>query len=123
MREIRTSGLMSGDRKRSDATWPKPPRLSSTLLKPDHDAWGRGHRPPGQLQELQKEPLFNRSGTSRANANGVDVVFAPVVFAPCFPGPLVLCARLSHVPLAPPGFGLVVMQRRHTLRASDCPFV
>jgi hypothetical protein len=41
MREIRTSGLMSGDRKRSDATWPKPPRLSSTLLKPDHDVWGR----------------------------------------------------------------------------------
>ncbi len=32
MREIRTSGSMSGERKRSDAAWPKPPRLSSTLL-------------------------------------------------------------------------------------------
>ena len=31
MREIRTSGLMSGEGKRSDAEWPKPPRLSSTL--------------------------------------------------------------------------------------------
>ncbi len=33
MREIRTSGSMSGERKRSDAERPKPPRLSSTLLK------------------------------------------------------------------------------------------
>ena len=33
MREIRTSGSMSGERKRSDANRPKPPRLSSTLLK------------------------------------------------------------------------------------------
>ena len=32
MREIRTSGSMSGERKRSDAAWPKPPRFSSTLL-------------------------------------------------------------------------------------------
>src|SRR4051812_22084568 len=31
MREIRTSGLMSGDGKRSVAAWPKPPRPSSTL--------------------------------------------------------------------------------------------
>ncbi len=29
--EIGMSGLMSGDRKRSVAIWPKPPRLSSTL--------------------------------------------------------------------------------------------
>ena len=31
MPEIGTSGLMSEDGKRSVATWPKPPRLSSTL--------------------------------------------------------------------------------------------
>jgi hypothetical protein len=31
MREIRTSGLMSGEGKRSYAAWPKPPRPSSTL--------------------------------------------------------------------------------------------
>src|SRR3954454_12010994 len=31
MREIRTSGLTSGDGKRSVAAWPKPPRPSSTL--------------------------------------------------------------------------------------------
>src|SRR3954465_12413522 len=31
MREIRTSGLMSGEGKRSVAAWPKPPRPSSTL--------------------------------------------------------------------------------------------
>ena len=33
MREIRTSGLMSGEGKRRVAAWPKPPRPSSTLLK------------------------------------------------------------------------------------------
>ena len=33
MREIRTSGSMSGEGKRSDAERPKPPRPSSTLLK------------------------------------------------------------------------------------------
>lgn len=32
MPEIGTSGLMSGERKRSVAEWPKLPRLSSTLL-------------------------------------------------------------------------------------------
>ncbi len=34
MREIRKSGSMSGERKRSDAERPKPPRLSSTLPPP-----------------------------------------------------------------------------------------
>src|SRR5438034_9513657 len=33
MPEIGTSGLMSGERKRSVAAWPKLPRLSSTLLR------------------------------------------------------------------------------------------
>ncbi len=33
MREIRKSGSMSGEGKRSDAEWPKPPRPSSTLLE------------------------------------------------------------------------------------------
>ena len=33
MREIRTLRSMSGDRKRGDAEWPEPPRLSSTLHK------------------------------------------------------------------------------------------
>jgi hypothetical protein len=34
MREIRTSGSMSGDEKRSVAAWPKLPRSSSTLPQP-----------------------------------------------------------------------------------------
>jgi len=33
MQEIRTSGSMSGDGKRSAAAWPKLPRPSSTLPK------------------------------------------------------------------------------------------
>ena len=33
MRAIRTSGSMRGERKRGDAEWPQPPRLSSTLPK------------------------------------------------------------------------------------------
>jgi len=32
MPETGTSGLMSGERKRNVAAWPKSPRLSSTLL-------------------------------------------------------------------------------------------
>ncbi len=32
MPEIGTSGSMSGERKRGDTEWPKPPRSSSTLL-------------------------------------------------------------------------------------------
>src|SRR6266702_1496793 len=32
MREIRTSGLTSGEGKRGDCNWLKPPRPSSTLL-------------------------------------------------------------------------------------------
>ncbi len=32
MPEIGTSGSMSGEGKRGDAEWPKPPRPSSTLL-------------------------------------------------------------------------------------------
>src|SRR5215203_3373912 len=39
MREIRTSGLTSGDGKRGVAAWPKPPRPSSTL-----QAFGRKRR-------------------------------------------------------------------------------
>ena len=35
MREIRTSGSMSGEGKRDVAEWPKSPRLSSTLPLPD----------------------------------------------------------------------------------------
>ena len=38
MPEIGTSGLMSGERKRSVAAWPKLPRLSSTLLA--HPGYG-----------------------------------------------------------------------------------
>ena len=41
MREIRTSGLMSGDGKRSVAAWPKPPRPSSTLRQ---RFWGKSQR-------------------------------------------------------------------------------
>ena len=33
MGEIHTSGSMSGEGKRNDATWPKSPRPSSTLLE------------------------------------------------------------------------------------------
>jgi hypothetical protein len=37
MPEFGTSGLMSGEGKRGDAAWPKPPRLSSTLPESLHD--------------------------------------------------------------------------------------
>ena len=37
MLEIGTSGLMSGEGRRGDAEWPKPPRPSSTLQAINHD--------------------------------------------------------------------------------------
>jgi hypothetical protein len=46
MREIRMSGSMSGERKRSVAAWPKQPRLSSTLPigdQPTNSRRGRAH--------------------------------------------------------------------------------
>ena len=39
MQEIRTSGSMSGDGKRSVAAWPKLPRPSSTLPKLPKPMW------------------------------------------------------------------------------------
>ncbi len=56
MREIRTSGSMSGEGKRGDAERPKPPRPSSTLLA---DA---SHR-PAQMEansSMMKELAFMR---------------------------------------------------------------
>src|SRR6478735_2360628 len=56
MREIRTSGLMSGDGKRGDAAWPKPPRPSSTL----------------HWQSLKgKTPLFSRAASKRSSLQSV----------------------------------------------------
>ncbi len=40
MPEIGTSGSMSGEGKRGDAEWPKPPRPSSTLLR-DAGEWSQ----------------------------------------------------------------------------------
>jgi hypothetical protein len=53
MQEIRTSGSMSGDGKRSVAAWPKLPRPSSTL--PELERTGLG---PHALS--QKRSLFQR---------------------------------------------------------------
>jgi len=51
MREICMSGSMSGERKRSDAAWPKQPRLSSTLPRTGQLKWAckRCFRIKGQV--------------------------------------------------------------------------
>src|ERR1700688_2074228 len=54
MREIRTSGLMSGEGKRSVAAWPKPPRPSSTLLK----AQKNDDRDPEGIAEAATRPTM-----------------------------------------------------------------
>src|SRR5262245_26662193 len=57
MREIRTSGSMSGDGKRSVAAWPKLPRPSSTL--PDNGRRGKCQKlPRAEVQE--EEPRIAR---------------------------------------------------------------
>src|SRR3954454_2095009 len=59
MRAIRTSGLMSGDGKRSVAAWPKPPRPSSTLrwidVPPTRRADLRQQKGPGARVEVAHE--------------------------------------------------------------------
>ena len=47
MPENGTSGLMSGERKRSVAAWPKLPRLSSTL--PAHPGYEGQEKTPEEL--------------------------------------------------------------------------
>jgi hypothetical protein len=54
MPETGTSGLMSGERKRDVAAWPKSPRLSSTL---------RAH--PGYLLKTAKQGAGHRSRAFR----------------------------------------------------------
>jgi len=49
MPETGTSGLMSGERKRNVAAWPKSPRLSSTLrAHPGYGPFGLASNFPGR---------------------------------------------------------------------------
>jgi hypothetical protein len=56
MREIRKSGSMSGERKRSDAERPKLPRLSSTLLAMPLDGSRPSHRKPTRASKAAARP-------------------------------------------------------------------
>src|ERR1700726_4753760 len=73
MREICMSGLMSGERKRSVAAWPKPPRPSSTLLKAqkndDLDAEAIGEaamRPTMRFVEVKSQAQSDIQALHRA---------------------------------------------------------
>ena len=73
MREIRTSGLMSGEGKRSVAAWPQPPRPSSTLLKAqkndDRDAEGIAEaatRPTMRFVELKSQEQLDMQTLHRS---------------------------------------------------------
>ena len=71
MRETRTSGLMSGDGKRSDAEWPKLPRPSSTL--PDYkDCVGRITRAMQTFRDaaLERNALHAASKGHQAELDG-----------------------------------------------------
>jgi hypothetical protein len=67
MREIRTSGLMSGDGKQGDAEWPKPLRPSSTLPLIN------GVRPKGQSLasaiRVYLLDFYRKGGTSQRRPN------------------------------------------------------
>ena len=54
MPEIGTSGSMSGEGKRGDAQWLKPPRPSSTLLR---DAGGGSRLPHGRYVIFQMDEV------------------------------------------------------------------
>ena len=68
MREIRTSGSMSGEGKRSHATWPKPPRPSSTLLRRHLGCPESGHR---LAAEGMPFPWRWDGGTISLNLDGI----------------------------------------------------
>ena len=64
MREIRTSGSMSGDGKRSVATWPKLPRPSSTLpsrLSKDVRIHGEYWNVTGLTTDIANSALMTRT--------------------------------------------------------------
>src|SRR5437879_1963833 len=56
MQEIRTSGSMSGDGKRSVAAWPKLPRLSSTLPQETVSSAARGSAFGGAVEACVRGP-------------------------------------------------------------------
>src|ERR1700738_2863131 len=65
MPEIGSSGLMSGDGKRSVAEWPKLPRPSSTLPKcevPRHPPYRRYRRESGSDSDIVNPPRLTPSG-------------------------------------------------------------
>jgi hypothetical protein len=79
MQEIRTSGSMSGDGKRSVAAWPKLPRPSSTLPKLRN---ARALVCPEELAKADMRPFrrdsaFDPSATSAVHCgNGFDAGFS-----------------------------------------------
>src|SRR3954471_2975143 len=88
MREIRTSGLTSGDGKRGVAAWPKPPRPSSTLqvkgrkrqVMVDTDGRGLILAPqPANIQDRDGAPLVLR--LSRCSFPFITTAFADMGFA------------------------------------------
>src|SRR5215210_6488606 len=88
MREIRTSGLTSGDGKRGVAAWPKPPRPSSTLQVKGRkrqvmvDTDGRGLilvPQPADVQDRDGAPIVLR--LSRRSFPFITKAFADMGFA------------------------------------------
>jgi hypothetical protein len=80
MQEIRTSGSMSGDGKRSVAAWPKLPRPSSTLPKPAR-AYATACPQPAEaeVRPLTRDSGFDPSATLAVRCgNGFDARFEPI---------------------------------------------
>ena len=79
MLEIGASGSMSGERKRSVAEWPKPPRLSSTLL------FSTGAKPLSPVRNVRYGPdsdrLFRRRKMTLWAHPDIDYCFSANCFA------------------------------------------
>ena len=84
MREIRTSGSMSGEGKRSVAAWPKLPRPSSTLPKPESASSALDYRPLSDQLRTQSSALRNatRSHISRTRHSLLAQRFASSIRLP-----------------------------------------
>src|SRR5262249_47896740 len=78
MPEIGTSGLMSEDRKRSVATWPKPPRLSSTLLFRRSAQQGRAAERKAMIDRAHDLPITKQAEALNISRGSVYYLPRPV---------------------------------------------
>ena len=102
MREIRTSGSMSGDGKRSVAAWPKLPRPSSTLPQ-QPPQWRPVMSPYGGVADITPmgwtalAAAFGRSIERQLRTSSLVDMWYGLCYSAVFPRPGAEQARSSKI--------------------------